>query len=139
MWKIWSCLFSLILLGGVALVPITLPVYAQDCPDGNCFGSDKYVDGIQGIPGTKDWLQGSSLLDTIKTAINWMLGLLATIALVLCLYAGFLVVTAAGNDANQKKGMTILKQAAMWIAIIGLSWLFVSLVFRIIGVMTKTS
>ncbi|MDR0281883.1 MAG: hypothetical protein LBI53_00740 [Candidatus Peribacteria bacterium] len=49
----------------------------------------------------------------MKKTINWLLGLLATIALVLCLYAGFLVVTAAGNDANQKKGMTILKQAAM--------------------------
>ena len=60
----------------------------------------------------------SSLLDTIKNFINWMLGLLATIALVICLYAGFLMVTAAGDDTKHKKGMTIIKQAVIGLIII---------------------
>jgi hypothetical protein len=42
-----------------------------------------------------------------------MLGMLATIALVICLYAGFLMVTAAGDDGRYKKGMGILKQAGI--------------------------
>ncbi|MDR0607917.1 MAG: hypothetical protein LBG52_06335 [Candidatus Peribacteria bacterium] len=58
-------------------------------------------------------LQGAKLLDTIKKFINWMLGMLATIALVICLYAGFLMVTAAGDDGRYKKGMGILKQAGI--------------------------
>jgi hypothetical protein len=142
MWKIFSYAFSLVVLGGVVIIPSILPAYAAegdiDCSNGgNGFGCTQHVTDVK-VYGTEKW-PSSQLLDTIKKTINWLLGLLATIALVLCLYAGFLVVTAAGNDANQKKGMTILKQAAMWIAIIGLSWLFVSLVFRIIAVMTKTS
>ncbi|MDR0860267.1 MAG: hypothetical protein LBO09_04800 [Candidatus Peribacteria bacterium] len=54
----------------------------------------------------------------MKTFINWMLGMLATIALVICLYAGFLMVTAAGDDAKYKKGMSILKQAGIGLVII---------------------
>jgi hypothetical protein len=64
-----------------------------------------------------------------------MLGMLATIALVICLYAGFLMVTAAGDDAKYKKGMGILKQAGIGLAIIGLAWLIVSLIFRLINTM----
>jgi hypothetical protein len=58
------------------------------------------------------------LLDTIKTFINWMLGMLATIALVIVLWAGFMMVTAAGDDAKYNKGMSILKQAGMGLIII---------------------
>jgi hypothetical protein len=83
---------------------------------------EKYL-GNSGIAGTNDPSKtGSALLDTIKKFINWMLGMLATIALVICLYAGFLMTTAAGDDGKYKKGMTILKQAAIGLVIIGLSW-----------------
>ncbi|MDR2540623.1 MAG: hypothetical protein LBD11_02285 [Candidatus Peribacteria bacterium] len=58
------------------------------------------------------------MLDTVKTFINWMLGMLATIALVLVLWAGFQMVTAAGDDAKYKKGMTILKQAGIGLVIV---------------------
>jgi hypothetical protein len=42
-----------------------------------------------------DTLKGDNLLDTISNAINWLLAMLATIAVVICLYAGFLMVTSA--------------------------------------------
>jgi hypothetical protein len=64
-----------------------------------------------------------------------MLGMLATIALVICLYGGFLMVTAAGDETKHKKGLTVLKQAGIGLAIIGLSWLIVSVIFRLIGTM----
>ena len=133
MWKILSYVFSLILLGSIMLVPISLPVYAEiDCTDGRGFGCTDHVKDVK-VHGTEKW-PSSQLLTTIKTFINWMLGLLATIALVLCLYGGFLMVTAAGDDTKQKKGMTILKQAGIGIIIIGLSRWFVSLIFWIISV-----
>ncbi|MDR0369884.1 MAG: pilin [Candidatus Peribacteria bacterium] len=93
---------------------LSLQTYAQ-------FGNTDYVSGIEGIPGTQDGLQGSKLLDIIKNFINWMLGMLATIALALCLYAGFLMTTAAGDDGKYKKGFTILKQAGIGLVIVGLS------------------
>jgi cobalamin biosynthesis Mg chelatase CobN len=48
-------------------------------------------------------LTGSAILTTIKNAINWLLGILATIALVICLYGGFLMVTAAGDEKKYQK------------------------------------
>ena len=74
-------------------------------------------------PGEVNMISGeaqtdSKLLDTVRTFINWMLGMLATIALVICLYAGFIMVTAAGDDAKYKKGMGILKQAGIGLVVI---------------------
>lgn len=71
----------------------------------------------------------SRLLDTIKNAINWLLWILATIALAICLYAGFLMVTSAGDQKKYESGMNILKYAAIWLAVVWLSWLFVSVIF----------
>ncbi|MBR6908602.1 hypothetical protein IKN40_09315 [bacterium] len=76
------------------------------------------------------------MLSTITTAINWILGMLALIALCICLYGGFQMVTAAGDDGKYKKGMTILKQAAIGLIIVGIAWLFVSLIFWLIGTLS---
>jgi hypothetical protein len=98
------------------------------------FGDPKYIAGID-VPGTEDGKKGAALIDSIKNFINRALGMLATIALVICLYAGFLMVTSAGNDANYKKGFTILKQAGIGLVIIGLAWSIVSLIFWFIEIM----
>ena len=71
----------------------------------------------------------SKLLDTVRSTINWLLGILATIALVICLYAWFLMVTSAGDQKKYESGVNILKYAAIWLIIIWLSWLFVSVIF----------
>jgi hypothetical protein len=72
-------------------------------------------------------------LDTIKNAINWLLGILATIALVICLYGGFLMVVSAGDSKKYESGLNVLKYAAIGLAIIGLSWMIVSVVFWFIS------
>jgi hypothetical protein len=72
------------------------------------------------------------LITVIKNAINWILGFLATIALILCLWAGFQMVTATGDEKKYENGLKILKQAAIGLAIIGLSWIIVSAIFWII-------
>jgi len=79
----------------------------------------------------------SSLLDTIKNAINWILGILATIALVVCLYGGFLMVTAAGDEKKYQKWLGVLKYAAIGLAIIGLSWMIVSVIFWFVNTLWK--
>lgn len=65
----------------------------------------------------------------VKRAVNLVLALLSTIAVIICLYAGFLMVTSAGDDKKYQKGMTVLKYAAIGLAIIALAWIIVSLVF----------
>ena len=81
-------------------------------------------------------LQGEGLLASIQKGINWILGILAFIALIVLLWWGFQMVTAAGSEDRYKKWFTILKQAAIWLLFIGLAWLIVSLIFAVIGAMT---
>lgn len=131
----YGLLFGFLAMFGIAAV---VPAMAQqglaNQPDAGGWGNTQQLGG-KDLIGDND-TKGSSLLDTIKTFINWMLGMLATIALVICLYAGFLMVTAAGDDGKYKKGMGILKQAGVGLVIIGLAWMIVSVVFWLIGSMS---
>jgi Na+-driven multidrug efflux pump len=96
------------------------------------------------ISDSKQKLTWSKLLDTIKNAINWMLWILATVALVICLYGWFKMMTAAGDEKKYGDGLKVLKYAAIWLAIIGLSWMIVSIIFWFVGTLwgdnqTKTT
>jgi len=81
----------------------------------------------------KQKLTWSALITTIKNAVNWLLGILATIALVICLYGWFLMVTSAGDEKKYGEWLKVLKYAAIGLAIIWLSWMIVSVVFRFVG------
>jgi hypothetical protein len=60
------------------------------------------------------------------------LGFLGLIALIYLIYNGFLILTAAGDDTQYKKGLQSIKYAAIALGGIGASWLIISLIFRII-------
>ena len=62
----------------------------------------------------------------IQIAINWLLWMLASIALVYMLYCGFLIFLPWSDDKNTDKGKKWIKTAAIAIAWIGLSWLIIS-------------
>lgn len=116
-------------VAGIAVLPGF--VSAQESMDGgsenpwaNPDPANSYIS-----EGNEQRLTGSAFLDTVKNAINWILGILATIALVVCLYGGFLMVTAAGDEKKYQKGLGVLKYAAIGLAIIGLSWMIVSVIF----------
>ncbi|MDR0650125.1 MAG: pilin [Candidatus Peribacteria bacterium] len=128
------------LLGLVALLGIgsIVPVLAQTNSWDDAVAIGQAGDLSQGKGINENQTQtGDKLINSIKSFINWVLGMLATIALVICLYAGFLMVTSAGDEAKYKKGMDILKKAGIGLIIIGLAWLIVSVVFWLIGNMTK--
>ena len=80
-----------------------------------------------------DQLQNDNLIVTIKKAINWVLGILSFVALVLCLWGGFKMMTSGGDQKGYEAGLNILKWAAIGLAVIAISWLVVSLVFYIIN------
>jgi len=77
--------------------------------------------------------QTNNLVPTIKKFINWLLWMLSLIALVICLRGWFQMLTAAGDEGKYKKWFTILKQAAIALAVIWLSWLFVTLILYLIN------
>ena len=89
------------------------------------------IPGIKRIIGT-DKGPSSSLLDTIKSTINWILGILATVALTICMYAWFKMLTSWGDSKWYDAGWKTLKNAALWLAIIWLSWLIVSAIIRFV-------
>jgi Flp pilus assembly protein TadB len=78
----------------------------------------------------------AKLIDSIKTAINWVLSILGIIALIILLYGGFNMVTAAGDDWKYKKGFTILRQAGIGLIFIWVAWLFVNIIMWFIGKIT---
>jgi hypothetical protein len=77
------------------------------------------------------------LINVIKNAINWVLWMLSLIALILCLWWWFQIVTAAWDEWKQKKWMSVLKHAAIWLVIIWLSWFVVTIVFRLLRGVTS--
>ena len=76
--------------------------------------------------------QNDSLLFTIQTAINWVLWILATITLFIILYAWFMMMTSWGDSKKYDSWFNIIKNAALWLVIIALSWLIVSFIFYVI-------
>ena len=87
------------------------------------------------VPGQGSGQQ-DSFVNVIRGAINWILGILAFIALIILLYGGFLMVTAAGEEDKYKKGFTILKQAAVGLILIGVARFILSLVFWLVNLTT---
>jgi hypothetical protein len=76
--------------------------------------------------------QNGSLIDVIKRAVNRVLWMLSLIALILCLWWGFQMITAGWKDDKVKAWAKVLKNAAIWLAVIWLSWFIVSIIFWLI-------
>jgi hypothetical protein len=72
-------------------------------------------------------------MNIIKSIINYALGMVWLVALVYLIYHGFLILTAAGDETQYKKGLKWIKFAAIAMAGIGMSWLIVSAIFWLIA------
>ncbi len=117
-----SAVSSVVLIGNVLAVSTTTPGGFNN--QNSTYNPD--------VPGAQGGLAGDSLILTIKNGINWLLGLLGLIALIVLLWGGFQMVTAAGDDKKYEAGFKILKQSGIGLVFIGLAWLFVSLVFFVV-------
>ena len=74
-------------------------------------------------------------LALIQIAVNWILGMLAVVSLVYILYCWFLVLSSWSEDKNASKWKSWIKNAAIAIAWIGLSWLIISAMIWFINTM----
>ncbi len=78
----------------------------------------------------------STLSETVGKIIKAVLGVLGILFLVLTVYAGFLWMTAAGNDEQVTKAMGILKTSIVGLIIILVSY---SLTYFILGEVFKAT
>ena len=86
--------------------------------------------------GKLDTREGGGLIAAIKTVINRALSMLALVALIVLLWGGRQMVSAAGDETQYKKWFTILKQAAFGLIFIWVAWLLVSGIFYFINIVT---
>lgn len=106
----------------------------------------KYLPGVPKAPTadktnlTDDWSgwNVNGLLTSIKLAINRVLGLLALIALIILIYQGVLMLINARDSKKIEEWYTTVKNVAIALVFIGVSWLIVSFIFRAIGQFTNT-
>jgi len=117
-------------IGLMGALPIV--TYAQNA--GGFFGQNTTAN--PNLPGSET-LQWEGLLRVIQNAVNWILALLGFIALLVLLWGGFQMVTAAGEDSKYQNGFKILKQAGIGLILIGVSWFVISIIFYIIGLATQ--
>jgi hypothetical protein len=116
------------IIGGLFVAVLSCPIISYT--NGFAFWDMFGVPWV-GLYGTEQ-KQEDSLLLTIKKAINYVLALLSFVCLCLVIYAGFLMLASGWDSKKYDTWINIIKNAAIWLAIIGLSWLIVSLIFYVI-------
>lgn len=103
--------FSLSAFGMLAMVP---PAMAEECP----FDANDPL-GLNCVKqGTGGTLTDNDPRLIAARVINVILGVLGTIATILIFYAGFLWMTAAGNDEQVGKAKSIMSAAVIGLVII---------------------
>lgn len=128
---IWNWILASLWLLVLWVSAMPINTVMADTWDCNRFWAKCHVEDINVIR-THDDSVNSGLLDTIKSAINWILGILATVALCICMYWGFKMLTSGWDSKWYDAWLNVLKNAALWLAIILLSWMIVSVVFRFV-------
>ncbi|USN53417.1 MAG: hypothetical protein H6760_04660 [Candidatus Nomurabacteria bacterium] len=79
------------------------------------------VENIGGSVG----LGTADLKDTVINIIQWVLGILALVAVVMIIIGGFQWMTAGGNDEKVEKAKKIISAAVIGLIIILLAWAIV--------------
>jgi hypothetical protein len=124
-----------IIVSWLSMFPMALAQGNNDC---NKFWAKCHVEDINDIH-TKDKAANANLLTTIKNAINWCLGLLATIVLCFCIYGWFKMLTSVSYSIWYVAGRMFLNNALLWLAIILLAWMIVSVVFWFVSTLSQSN
>lgn len=112
---------------GILLVGIPFPTFAVEEYG---LGYDKEVKWLK-VPES-DTKTEERFLNVVKGGFNRVLGILALVLLLMLIRWGVQMMTANGDDGKYKAGFTILKNAAMWLAILGAAWFIISIIFYVI-------
>lgn len=118
-------IFSILTICCIA--PVNTVDAQNDC---NRFWWTCYVKDINVIDSDKE--PDPTLIVTIKRTINLVLALLATIATIICIYAGIKMLLSNWDQKKYNEWWTTLKYAAIWLAIVALSRIIISAVLRFV-------
>jgi len=89
--------------------------------------------------GKTGWTWSEWFITFVQTAVNWILWLLWLISIIILIWGGFQMVTAAWDDGKYKKWFTIVKQAVIWLILIWASAMIINLVFSFMSSNTSTT
>ena len=89
--------------------------------------------------GSQIGLGNADLKKTVLNIVQYALGLMTLIAVILIIYAGFIWLTAAGNEDNVEKAKRIISAAVVGLIIILLAWAVVIFVTRTTANVTSNS
>ncbi len=89
------------------------------------------------VAGGTDQGKNDSIIDVVKNVINYALWFLGLIALIMLLRGWFKIVTAWGDENAHQEWTKVLKNAAIGIAFIGISWFLVTFIFYVFSLVTK--
>ena len=103
-----------------------------DCEGGSfCELVSTASTGKCAITSQTEQATSADLRDTIRRAINIILGFLGILTVILVLYGGFVWLTAAGSEDNVKKGRDILIWAAIGAIVISIAWTISSYILNV--------
>ena len=77
--------------------------------------------------------------EIIETLLNWVLGFLALVAVILILVGGFMWMTSGGGEEKVKKAKKLLYSALIGLVIIMAAWGLTLYAFSILGSATGTN
>jgi len=75
--------------------------------------------------GSSVGLGTADLKDTVVNIIQWVLGILALVAVVMIIIGGFQWMTAAGNEEKIEKAKKVISAAVIGLIIVLLAWAIV--------------
>jgi hypothetical protein len=78
-------------------------------------------------------------LSLIKIAVNWILGMLAFVAVIYVLYCWSLILSSGSDDKSAEKWKKWIKTASIAIAWIALAWLIISAMIWFIQILLPES
>ena len=127
---------SKILVGIAMLITMTIPATVMATSSEFSFKtSGSVVDSAGGKAG----LTGTTDLSTIVgKLIGVILGILGIVFVILVVYAGFLYLTAQGDETNVKKAKKMLTEAVIGLAIIVAAYAITSVVTNGLTTLTTT-
>lgn len=83
-------------------------------------------------------LESANLIDTVIAIVSWVLGLLALIAVIMIIIAGFQWMTAGGNDDQVGDAKKRIYAAGIGLVIVLLAWAIVLLAVDTLAETTNT-
>ncbi|MDP3995511.1 MAG: Ig-like domain-containing protein [bacterium] len=120
-------LFMACLASAAFLFVAAVPALAQNTPDTiQNFGLDSEFSNVA-VQSDRD------IKEIAARVINIGLGFLGIVAVIIILYAGYLWMTAAGNEEQVAKAKLVMRNAVIGLVIIFMSWGIATFVIRQLG------